>query len=149
MKKKVDWIWHYVTNGIPCDMCGKIENGFPEFICDAHTHGMKKYGHLEFQVVVNYGPEEIGRLLNEMGRRVQNGERFMDGDVVKGLYLDCDIVLKEIPDSNNEPVLRLIIPDKENHMPEASSPPHSLQALATSNLYLNVKKHGEDNDENN
>lgn len=149
MEKKVDWIWHYVANGVQCEECGKVENAFPPFICDAHTHGMNKYGHLEFQVVVNYGPEEIGRLLNEMGRRVQNGERFKDGDIVEGLYLDCNIVLREIPDSNDQPVLRLIIPDKENRMPQDSSPPHSLQVLATSILYWNADERGTDHSENN
>lgn len=146
MERKVDWVWHYVTNGVRCEECGKTENGFPEYICDAHTHGMNKYGHLEFQVVVNYGPEEIGRLLNEMGRRVQNGEKFKDGEVVKGLYLDCDIVLREIPDSSDQPVLRLIIPDKENRMPEESSPPHSLQVLATPILHRRVNENDENAD---
>lgn len=136
MEKKVDWVWHFVANGVQCDECGKVENGFPTYICDAHTHGMNRYGHLEFQVVINYGPEEVGRLLNEMGRRVQNGERFKNGDVVKGLYLDCDILLMEIPDVNNQPVLRLIIPDKHNKMPEDSTPPHSYQILATPILYI-------------
>lgn len=149
MKKKVDWVWHYITNGVQCEECGKIENGLPKFICDAHTHGMNKYGHLEFQVVINYGPEELGRLLNEMGRRVQNGERFKDGDIVEGLYLDCNVVMREIPDSNDQPVLRLIIPDKQNRMPEDSSPPHSMQVLATSILYLNAGRRGNDYDENN
>lgn len=149
MGKKVDWIWHYVANGIPCSLCGKSETGFPDYICDAHTHGMDKYGHPEFQVVVNYGPKEVGRLLNEMGRRVQNGERLKDGDVVKGLYLDCDILLRKIPDCNDRPVLRLIIPDKENKMPEDSKPPHSFQLLATSILYMNVGCCDENADQDN
>ena len=61
--KKIEWIIHYVCNGAVCAECSKVEYPYPEFICDAHTHGMEKYGHLNFQVVIDYGPEEIGRLL--------------------------------------------------------------------------------------
>ena len=40
MDKKVDWIYHYVANGVQCADCGEVENGFPKYVCDAHTHGM-------------------------------------------------------------------------------------------------------------
>ena len=51
--KKIEWIIHYVCNGAVCAECGKVEYPYPEFICDAHTHGMEKYGHLNFQVVID------------------------------------------------------------------------------------------------
>ncbi len=135
MKKKVDWIFHYVSNNVICDVCGKQESSLPTYICDAHTHGMNKYGHLEFQVVLDYGPEEVGRLLNAMGLMVQEGKRFKDGDTVKGLYLDCDITLCEMSDCNGKGILRLIIPDKQNRMPEQSEYPHSMQIFCTQMLY--------------
>ena len=103
--KKADWIWHYVSNNAVCQECGETEHGLPEYICDAHTHGMNKYGHLEFQVVVDYGPREIGRLLNEMGFKVQNGERFKDGDEIEGLYFDCNIYLRQVTDAHERPIL--------------------------------------------
>lgn len=150
MKKKINWILHYVTNGVGCDICGKVENGFPEFICDAHTHGMTEYDHLEFQVVLNYGAEEVGRLLNTMGCRVRDGERFQDGDLVEGLYLDCNILLKLMPDANGEPVLRLIIPDRDNRMPEDSVAPYTFQLLATPVLYIDANHRSQEiQDENN
>lgn len=138
-KMKIDWVYHYVSNNAPCSVCGKVEKSFPQYVCDAHTHGMDKYGHLEFQVVVDYGPKEIGRLLNTMGLRVQQGERFKNGDKVKGLYLDCDVTLWQMSDSNGKDILRLIIPDKENRMPEDSGEPHSWQQYCTSLLYGDVK----------
>lgn len=131
MEKKVDWIYHYVANGVQCADCGAAENSFPQYVCDAHTHGMNRYNHLEFQVIIDYGPEEVGRLLNSMGRRVQNGERFKNNDVVKGLYLDCDVHLWEMSDASGRPVLRLIIPDKQNRMPEKADYPYSMQMLCT------------------
>ncbi len=136
MKEKVDWIFHYVSNNAVCDICGKQESSFPQYICDAHTHGMSKYGHLEFQVVIDYGAEEVGRLLNEMGRRVQSGQRFKNGDVVKGLYLDCDITLCEMSDSNGKAILRLMIPDKQNRVPDEAEYPHSMQIFCTQMLYM-------------
>jgi len=131
MEKKVDWIYHYVANGVQCGECGEVENSFPQYVCDAHTHGMNRYNHLEFQVIIDYGPEEVGRLLNTMGRRVQNGERFKNNDVVKGLYLDCDVHLWEMSDASGRSVLRLIIPDKQNRMPEKADYPYSMQMLCT------------------
>lgn len=52
-ENKVDWIIHLVANGVSCAKCGEVENNFPQYICDAHTHGMDKYGHVEFQLVIN------------------------------------------------------------------------------------------------
>ena len=143
MNNKMDWVFHYVGNGVRCEECGEEENGFPEYICDAHTHGMDKYGHPEFQVVLNYGPQEVGRLLNTMGCRVRDGERFKDGDLVKGLYEDCDILLREISDCNNVPVLRLIIPDKQNRWPEQCGAPYAYQVLATPVFYIGANKHSD------
>lgn len=40
-----------------------------------------------------------------------------DGDMVSGLYTDCDILLKKVRETGRD-VLRLIIPDKYNHFPE-------------------------------
>lgn len=136
MKKEIDWVIHYVANGVKCSVCGEEENGFPQYICDAHTHGMDRYKHPEFQVVLNYGMDEVGRLLNTMGCRVRDGERFRDGDLVKGLYEDCDILLREMPDCNGKALLRLIIPDKQNRWPEQAEEPYTYQMIATPALCI-------------
>lgn len=133
--EKVDWIWHYVSNNAVCQQCGEKEDGFPEYICDAHTHGMYKYGHLEFQVVIDYGPKELGRLLNEMGRKVRDGQHFKDGDEIEGLYLDCKVPLRQMSDARGRSILRLVIPDKQNRPPEESEYPHNMQIFATNFLY--------------
>ena len=65
--KKIDWIIHLVTNGAQCEECGEVESGFLPYMCNAHTHGMERYNHLDFQIVLNYPPNEIGRILNEFG----------------------------------------------------------------------------------
>lgn len=132
---KFDWDIHYVSNGEECSECGKTESSFPEYICDAHTDGMAKYGHLDFQVVINYGPREVFRLLNTMGLRVRHGEKFANGDQVSGLYEDCKVRLREITDCNGNPILRLVISDRQNRLPEQSEPPFTYQMLATGILY--------------
>lgn len=55
MNNNIDWIIHLVANGA-CDECGKEEKGFLPYTCNAHTHGMEKYGHPDFQVVRSLPP---------------------------------------------------------------------------------------------
>ena len=31
---EIDWIIHFIGNGVFCPDCGKIENGFPQYICN-------------------------------------------------------------------------------------------------------------------
>lgn len=133
--KKLDWDVHYISNNVRCSECGKVEKAFPDYICDAHTDGMGKYGHLDFQVVIDYGPQEICRLLNTMGLRVRHGEKFAGGDQVSGLYEDCKVHLRETTDCNGKPILRLVIPDRQNRLPEHSEAPFTYQMLATGILY--------------
>ena len=133
-ENEMDWVWIYVANGMPCLCCGKIEYPFPNYICDAHTNGMDKYGHLEFQIVIDFGPQIVGKLLNIMGYRVKNGERFKDGDVLKDFF-PCDVFLKEVSNGYGKRVLRLIIPDTKGRLPEHADRPYCLQMLDTPLLY--------------
>lgn len=73
---KLDWIIEFVGNGVACTQCSKIENPFPQNICNAHTHGMDKYQHPDFHLVLHISDEDIGYILNSLGLRVQAGERF-------------------------------------------------------------------------
>ena len=50
----VDWIIHLVKNGNVCQECGGVEMGLLPNACNAHTHGMERYNHLNFQLVLNY-----------------------------------------------------------------------------------------------
>lgn len=134
MKPSVNWIIHCCENGV-CDDCGHMETSFLPYACNAHTHGMEKYGHQDFQLVLNLGHREIMRILNTLGLRVQAGERFKDGDMVSGIYEDCDIRLN-IYEETGRRVLRVIIPDKFNRFPENSQCilPYPLQLLPTESL---------------
>lgn len=131
-KTKPGWIIHYIANGTPCSCCGKISNPYLRYICDAHTHGMNKYGHLEFQVILDTGPKHVGYILNELGYRVRSGQTFKSGDFVDGIFEDCLVRLMETTDSAGEKILRVIIPDDQNHWPEDKRchAPYTLQTLS-------------------
>lgn len=136
MNKGIDWIIHCCANGA-CDACGKVENSFIQYTCNAHTHGMEKYDHPDFQMVLQLPFEEIGRILNWLGLRVQAGERFNPGDYVSGIYEDCQIRLDEYEETGRN-VLRVIIPDKFGIFPENPEcmEIYKLQLLETDDLCL-------------
>ena len=116
-KQKIDWIIHYVTNGEVCACCGEVENSFPKYMCNAHTHGLDKYGHLDFQIVLAMNPQIVGFILNDMGLRVQAGEKFKSGDVLSDVLADnYEVRLIEVEEVNRK-VLRILIPDKNHHFP--------------------------------
>lgn len=133
---EIDWVIHLCANGVPCEECGKVETGFLPQTCNAHTHGMEKYHHKDFQLVLTLPVKEIARILNTMGLRVQAGERFHDGDLVSGIYEDCDIRLDEYEETGRT-VLRVIIPDKYNVFPEDERcmSVYRVQLLETDSLY--------------
>lgn len=105
------------------------------YTCNAHTHGLERYGHLDFQMVLFLPTEEIGRILNTLGLRVQSGERFQSGDMVSGIYEDCDVRLDEYEETGRK-VLRVIIPDANNIFPGEGdcTLPYCLQLLKTDEL---------------
>lgn len=141
MNRKVDWIIHCGANGV-CDECGSPEMGFLQYACNAHTHGMERYGHMDFQMVLYLPHQEIMRILNTLGLRVQAGERFHAGDLVTGIYEDCSIRLDEYEECGRT-VLRVVIPDKYNRFPEDSQcmEVYRLQLLDTESLHMEGDQH--------
>ena len=138
MKRKIDWIIHAVCNSIACADCGKIEKSFIPGACNFHTHGLAKYGHPDLQIVIEYPPQEIARILNTIGLRIQDGARFSAGDLIQGIYEDCDVRLDTFEETGRN-VLRVIIPDKFNRFPEDPNceHPYNLQAFPTDMLLSN------------
>ncbi len=133
---RFNWIIHCCRNGVVCDECGEVENSFLDNVCNAHTHGMGQYGHMDFQLVLQYSDGEIFRILNTFGLWVQNGRKFKDGDAVSGIFEDCDVKLKEFDECDRK-VLRIIVPDKYNVFPDEAGclEPYTLQTLPTDMLW--------------
>lgn len=136
-KKKISWTIDYVANGMVCPCCGKKEDSLIPGTCNAHTHGMDCYNHPDFQFVLAYPLDHICYLLNEMGCRVRDGQRFKDGQVVEDLFLDCPVVLKEFEETGRK-VLRIVAPDMKGHFPEDAECEelYKLQLLDTEGLSL-------------
>lgn len=132
---KIDWIIEILANGVYCATCGRVENHYPDYICNAHTHGMRKYGHLDFQLVLHVSDQDFGYILNSLGLRVQAGEHFNSGDLIEGIFEDCPVRLDEVEESGRR-VLRVIIPDSQNRFPEdpACEYPYSYQLVPTNEL---------------
>ena len=77
-------------------------------------------------------------ILNALGERVRNGDKFNAGDYVKGIMPDCDVRLDVFEDSGQD-VLRVIVPDSNNIFPEEEGCNSSFrhQMLPTEELYIN------------
>jgi hypothetical protein len=101
---KVDWIIHAVIGSIG-----------PGGIVNSHTHGMKRYGHLDFQLVLPLAPKQIMLLLNTICFEVRNGRRFAPGLYTGEIY-SCDFRLELFRETGRD-VLRLIFPDPQFRFP--------------------------------
>ena len=135
---KLDWIIEFCGNGVKCEQCGRVEDSFPDYICNAHTHGMEKYNHLDFQMVIHANPNTLCYVLNYLCYRVQQGERFKPGDMVEGIFADY-LVRLDAFEEGGRTVLRVIIPDSRNRFPEVSTCdyPYSYQLVPTDELKRN------------
>lgn len=136
MGSKLNWIIHYVANGVMCGCCGEVEDGLIPYACNAHTHGMEKFGHLDFQVVINYPVDVVSYILNAFGQRVRDGARFHDGEYVSGIFEDCLVRLNEFEEAGRT-VLRVTIPDEKGIFPEGEGcdSRYLVQLLQTEELY--------------
>ena len=126
-KDKCSWILHYITNETS-KKDGGAGSDFPPYLCNAHTHGLAAFNHKDFQLVLDIGPGSTGYLLNGLAERVRNGESFSDGELVEGVYSDCQVKLAIATEGNRE-VFRVLIPDEEGRFPgdEGCNFPYSEQ----------------------
>ncbi len=138
MKENINWRIDVESNHCVCSVCGGIMPQAKRFlpaVCNAHTHGMEAYNHLDFQIVLDFKEKELHRILNAFALKVQAGQRFAAGDYVAGIYSGGNIRLDEAEEDGRK-VLRIVIPDKNNKFPEdvACTGYYRLQALATKDL---------------
>lgn len=119
MSKKVDWFVGYY----PC--LGPF--GFR----NSYTIGMAKYGHLEFQMLLNMHTDMIKYTLNTLGCRVRDGEVFVEGQIITDLFDGANARLDKAVEGGR-PVLRVIIPDPQFRWPEdpLCEEPYKYQTIA-------------------
>lgn len=133
MKTNITWQIHLVE-----DNSRKAKEAlFKPYLCNAHTHGMARYGHPDFQVVLRISDREISRIFNTLCLAVQKGITFEDGEYIGGIYDDCPVRLQAFYEGDRK-VLRVIIPDDNNIFPERTycQRPYSYQLLRTDALRI-------------
>lgn len=137
MNNKIDWIIHLVVNGVACADCKKRHYEFLPYTCNVHTHGMEKYGHLDFQIVLELSQKMQMYILNTLGLRVQAGEKFKAGDIVSEICQGYDLKLVEAREAERT-VLRVLIPDEAHKFPddEGCDKLYALQSLPTEELQV-------------
>ncbi len=134
---KKDWIIHLVMNGAECGECEKKENGFLRYTCDSHTHGMEKYNHPNFQIVVDFEPDYIMGILNILCFMVQSGRKFHNGEFVEGIIDERKLRLDKHIENGFE-IFRVVFPDDNNLFPEDANCkyPYSVQNFKVKDLYI-------------
>jgi hypothetical protein len=141
---------HMLANKGVCDCCGKEvdQEIFLPGMCDVHTHGMKKHGLIELQMVLEYPKEAIAYIINTVSDRIISGEiAEKDGTVIEGIFEDgAKIRLNECVDVYGEKVFRIMIPDGKFRMPEDSDEyPYNLQDKSPYIGDYNIGENDEDN----
>ncbi len=135
--QKIDWVMHLVKNGVRCAECSDVENGFLPMMCNAHTHGMDKYEHKDFQIVLDIQPDLIMYILNTLGLMVQSGRKFQHGELVEDVAEGYALKLVEVEETERQ-FLRVLIPDVNHKFPgeEGCEEAYGMQALSTEELVV-------------
>jgi hypothetical protein len=110
-----------------------VPDSFPDRrLINAHTHGLQSFGHLDLQLVLNIGEQNIKGIFHrcveliKQGRqfgRMDNGHCIDESEIAHG-YLTRFISAIE----DDRPVWRLVVPDKAGNLDENKlAEPYSLQ----------------------
>lgn len=116
--EKPTWMIHYV---LPTE---HDEEAAFDFYANIHTHGLNEYGHRELCIPLNLGAETAVGLLNSLGMRIANGEKFNEGihdDILAGDYK------VKVMSFLGDPTLYLILPDAKNNIGDEADTPYCLQ----------------------
>lgn len=82
-----------------------------------HSHGLDEYDSLELEINLSI-PQKLGMyIINTIGLRIANGEKFKDGDMVDEV-VNCLLPIRETSGiHSNDKHLRIIIPDENFKFP--------------------------------
>lgn len=99
----------------PCIMCGTEGDDLAINPACAGCRGTGRVtAQLDFQIVVNVGPDSCAKIFWDLADRVKAGERFKCGDRVHEI-LRQPILLREFPEGHPDrgTVLRVLIPNSQ------------------------------------
>ena len=108
---------HMVTDGT-CEKYQSKGNSFHEYMCDAHSRGMDKFGHRELQMVLLIDPKLIAYAINSVVEKILDGDIKPKDKLVISNVFDCDIRLDEAVDKDGKPLWRIVVPDEKGKYPE-------------------------------
>lgn len=102
-------IYHYV-----------MDDKTMPFSINVHTHGLDKYGHLEFECVLPYRATDMQTIFDLLACLViKCGNHFEEGCYTNIMTDNYRLCFVEVPDHYDESktVLRIIYPDENGKMP--------------------------------
>jgi len=108
----------------PCKLCGTEGDDFSiNPACGGCRGAGKVDPQLDFQIVVNVGPDSCSEIFWDLVERVEEGERFRDGDRVHEI-LKQPILLKKVWEAKDpgkgypgREVLRILLPNSKASPP--------------------------------
>lgn len=90
-----------------------------DYLVDIHTEGLMEYNHPELAMVVSIPPETAGEILNTLGIRIVNGERFdVPGVYDNILQDDYPVRVVRTEYGSGREMAVLILPDEKCRLPE-------------------------------
>ena len=113
----MEWLVVASMNGETCSVCGKKSNEFQAGTCWFNTYGLFRFGHPEFEMVVQLSPIRMAKILNVLGLLVSVGQKFEEGGTITIEGIDKEFHLKEFC-LDGQKYLRLIVPDNNGLYPE-------------------------------
>ena len=136
--KPIDWIIHYVFPD--------SEEELNLYGIDAHTHGLKKHNHPELMIVLPMEGEEVANILNSLGCRILEGERFDIEGIRRDVFADKTPVLLLKESFWGEENVVILFSDENGNVPGDGqcSKEYNMQLQ-----YLNNLKKKYDESENN
>lgn len=118
-QQKLPWKIHYVTNSDDVRDWQDVPQVFFDGMCDAHTHGLNKFGSLELQIVLDLGPEVIGVMLNLLASAIVSGDFVPEENMqIDGLIPKMVVRVNKAKDAEDNDVWRIVFPDNEGNFPE-------------------------------
>lgn len=119
---KIHWVNDFKDGDVNTGK--RVDYNYLNGMCDAHTHGLKKYCGHELQMTVNL--LAYAHLFDDIAYKIIfEGLKLHDGMIIEGLFDDDAVVrISEVYDfyshEEHQPYWRIIIPDGDFKMPEES-----------------------------
>lgn len=126
---------HMVTDGT-CEKCKGEGNSFHKYMCDAHSHGMDKFGHRELQMVLLIDQKLIAYAINSVAEKILDEDIKPKDKLVISNVFGCDIRLDEATDKDGKLLWRIVVPDEKGKYPEETD--DEIFAMQSGSPYKNA-----------